>query len=293
MTDANKTAVDRVAELYQEGTREVARGVCDFIGYRIPVLGRAYGPIRKYGFRHGIPYLAACSATRILSDTESGENVLNRDWDVLILLDTCRPEWIREVEPEFEFLEGSNTIKSVGSRTAEWVTRTFDAELDEQVTYIYGSKYGDLAAENPNVETVFVTPQQWKYPPAHRITEAARELIPQRDQRVIVHYAQPHFPVFETNGSQDNVSVKKESYHGPMKEYLKSGGGVSTIKSLYLDNLRYVLKDVKQLISSLEGHKVAISADHGEALGESYIVGHPHGLNHDAVRTVPWVEIET
>ena len=61
-----------------------------------------------------------------------GTNVFERDWDVLILLDTCRVDALQEVAPEYEFLGEVESIWSVGGGSAEWVARTFDENhLDE------------------------------------------------------------------------------------------------------------------------------------------------------------------
>jgi len=46
------------------------------------------------------------------------------------------------------------------------------------------------------------------------------------------------------------------------------------------------------LLRNLDAETVIISADHGNAVGEWGVYGHPVGFPHPAVKRVPWVETE-
>jgi hypothetical protein len=61
----------------------------------------------------------------------------------------------------------------------------------------------------------------------------------------------------------------------------------------YRDNLKWVFGDegVELLADNVDG-KVAISADHGNAIGELGFYDHPNGCPISAVREVPWEVIE-
>lgn len=59
---------------------------------------------------------------------------------------------------------------------------------------------------------------------------------------------------------------------------------------MYLDNLRIALDDVELALSNMDAEKVAITADHGEAIGEWGEVDHREGNPHPVVKRVPWVE---
>lgn len=71
--------------------------------------------------------------TYLNTKTTIGTNVFTRDWDVLILLDTCRVDALREVAPEYDFIEEVDSIRSVGGRSPEWVAKTFVEEYEETI----------------------------------------------------------------------------------------------------------------------------------------------------------------
>jgi hypothetical protein len=58
----------------------------------------------------------------------------------------------------------------------------------------------------------------------------------------------------------------------------------------YRDTLRLVLDDVSRLLRNVDADTAVITSDHGEALGEWGVYGHPAGCLHPAVTNVPWVE---
>ena len=51
---------------------------------------------------------------------EYGENVYDRDWDVLVVLDACRPDALRDAAAEYAFLDAVETVRSVGDWSSEW-----------------------------------------------------------------------------------------------------------------------------------------------------------------------------
>jgi hypothetical protein len=60
----------------------------------------------------------------------------------------------------------------------------------------------------------------------------------------------------------------------------------------YRDNLAWVMDDLtKRLFANIDG-SIVVSADHGNAMGEWGVWGHPAWSPHPKVRKVPWVKIE-
>lgn len=262
------------------------------------LLGTQFEPIAEgisdLGLRNGIPYGFGVTMLKLLPADESGMNIFDVEWDVLVVLDTCRPEWIEEISADYSFIRDVSDVRSVGARTSEWVARTFKENKlsDEQVYYLFGSKYGAIGPDIPAVERIRVESDGFPYPPAHVMTDEALKIIHQNknndDSRVIIHYAQPHLPVYETNGSRTSVKIREGSEGGALEAYSK---GPTELESLHLDNLRYVMDEVETLVEGLDGQDIVLTADHGQMLGERFIVGHPHGLRHKAVRNVPWVRL--
>ncbi|TKX39417.1 hypothetical protein EXE51_00635 [Halorubrum sp. CGM5_25_10-8B] len=62
-----------------------------------------------------------------------GTNVFELDWDALIILDACRVDALAELAPEYEFLEGVDSIRSVGSSSFEWMNQTFRTAYQEEI----------------------------------------------------------------------------------------------------------------------------------------------------------------
>ena len=63
-----------------------------------------------------------------------GTNIFERDWDVCIILDTCRVDALKTVASEYGFIQSVDEIWSVGGSSAEWMVHTFDTEWNEVLT---------------------------------------------------------------------------------------------------------------------------------------------------------------
>lgn len=259
-----------------------------------------------------------------------GTNVFERDWDALIVLDTCRVDALRKVAPEYDFIGEVESIWSVGSYSAEWMLKTFTRDYLEDIQ-----------------NTVLVTENGW----AHRIlndrvhtesgssgTERSRQLrkgIPNwnpvtiedflhyenvrelRDDDTILHPESEQIPNIVTDraiavGREydfDRLIVHHLLPHSPflveaieedrpLKDYESDfatgirNGTVdrSEIFEKYLDNLRLVLDHVEILLENLDAESVVITADHGEAFGERGIFEHPHAWPTPEIKKVPWAE---
>ncbi len=145
-------------------------------------------------------------------------------------------------------------------------------------------------------------------------------------KRLIIHYLQPHGPYLPLGYMGSDVAGRKFGYGRSKKRYyriidflkailektigkkmlwklkclfslpptdpidpiIKRFGGRG-LKKLYMMNLKIVLKYVKQILKKLDGETI-ITADHGELLGENGLFGHPGGLTHSKLITVPWFE---
>lgn len=249
-----------------------------------------------------------------------GQNVFLMDWDVLILLDTCRVDALQAVANEYEFITDVSSIRSVGGTSAEWMANTFTQKHTETINktaYIVNNAFASkLFSENgyslPEIpfcswktveENDFGKLEHiWKYEPKGEggeighlmghtpprpVTDRAISAIRNSDyERVILHYNQPHKPY--TADAINEGRALEEHEHFPF-DYLRRGGSKDTVFNSYLNNLRYVLDDVKLLLQNIDANRVAISADHGEAFGEYCTYEHPFGSLNPVVRLVPWV----
>lgn len=235
--------------------------------------------------------------------TNSGENVFSKDWGVLIILDACRPDLVDEVAPGFDFLSECSTISSLGSATAEWMPRTFsnadENELQDTI-YVTGNPFSDqFLSEDSFTHLDEVWRWGWDKQigtvPPRRITDSAIEHARTQDfSRLIIHYMQPHVPFLE---SERSPALDMSNFTGKGKRTLDDWELVELGKrdlddvwSEYRRNLELVLEEVSILRNNIDGEKMIITSDHGNAIGERGLFGHPGGISIPALYEVPWCE---
>ena len=64
----------------------------------------------------------------IFSRIEYGENIFEDDWDILIILDACRVDALKNVQNEYAFLDDISSVTSLGSHSAEFMLQNFSQE---------------------------------------------------------------------------------------------------------------------------------------------------------------------
>lgn len=230
-----------------------------------------------------------------------GVNIYEKDWEVLVVLDACRVDLMREVAGEYPFLQDVDTIKSVGSMSEEWLAKTFDEEYRTQISETIYVTTNAFSGEVLTPDNFRMVDELWGYcwdddlgtVPPSSVTDRAISIARDYDPaRLIVHYMQPHHPfigsdvfgrfgVDQFGGQKEVTVVDALRYNAISREEFWSA---------YRDNLRFVLNEVSILLTNTDADEVVITSDHGEALGEWAIYGHPAGCLHPAVTNVPWVE---
>ncbi|GGC56948.1 hypothetical protein [Haloferax sulfurifontis] len=129
------------------------------------------------------------------------------------------------------------------------------------------------------------------------ITDTAIETSRNQDiDSMIVHYMQPHHPFIPA------PELDQGSYIGPndkerkkqsrtIWEQLRTGDvDEETVWREYKNNLRHVLEDVEILLENVDADTAVVTSDHGNAIGEYGIYGHPRWMPIDPLVTVPWYE---
>lgn len=238
-----------------------------------------------------------------------GTNIFERDWDLLIILDGCRPDILFDTIDEFDIpVRSRSSIWSVGSMSAEWLEKTFVSKFEEDIgdsVYITGNPH----AEGKNcdkycrhVEHVYQYgwDERIKTIPKRPITDAALRMGKRYPtSRLIVHYMQPHAPFIADNnslefpgssprhgGELNQTPLHRDTWANQLR--YRDIERSSLIED-YIKNLRYVLEDVELLLSNISKDTVILTADHGNAFGEKGVYGHPRGVLTPEVRRVPWV----
>lgn len=262
----------------------------------------AEGPRRMY--REGLIFLRKTALRGLHTITgrrTRGTPVFEPDWDLLILLDACRFDAMCEVADEYPFIESVTSFTSLGSHSREWMRRNFvDRSPEEmsQTAYITGNPFSEQLL---SADDWFALEEVWKsrwdeqegtihpQPITDRVIELARERNP---PKIIVHYMQPHPPFigFAPSNRQDPTTWDDLHLDKTAWDQVRDGDLDRDVAwNAYVDNLRCVLDSIGLLLDNVHAETVAISADHGECVGEYGVYGHPDRIALDPLREVPWV----
>lgn len=248
-----------------------------------------------------------------------GRNIYEEDWDLLIVLDACRVDTIREVADDYEFIEDIGSMWSVGSQSAEWMSNTFTESYRDEIettSYISANGYSESVLESgsrpPANNTIPLDVSSWSVVSGHDFDshiqvwknhhdKRYRTIHPKpmtdhtiqegrrRDAgRIIAHYTQPHLPYVGAAVSENREPTELEDRGYELLEEGRESH--EEVYEAYKETLRWVLDDVEELLQNIDAEKVVITSDHGEAFGEAKAYGHPEGFPHPIVRKVPWIE---
>ena len=116
-------------------------------------------PVGSLGY---ITSKAYRNASVLLSNFYShGSHHFSKDWDLLILLDTCRVDAVKEVKDEYRFINNIDRIYSLGGNSLEWIARTFDEKWSEELedtAYLTSNSWAKwildegVNSDNPQIE---------------------------------------------------------------------------------------------------------------------------------------------
>lgn len=247
------------------------------------------------------------------------EYVLDKEWDVLIILDACRVDLLEEVAEDYDFIETPphNTMWSAGSYSEGWLKNNFTGEKYndyksdmENMIYVSGNPFtGDVLDDKKFQKLDNVWKYGWNtddgYMPPDIITDKSISYYRNENpDRMIIHYMQPHIPFITESKSGYTVntdigyridknkfaSPRKLNEKSPWKLYADSEIQHDEIWGAYKSTLHFVLQSVEKLLKNIDAEKVIISADHGESLGKFGIYGHKRDLQIKSLRNVPWVQ---
>lgn len=252
-----------------------------------------------------------------------GTNVFTMDWDILLILDTCRVDVLQELKDEYDFIKEVNKIISVGGSSPEWMVNTFSedhSDLLDSTGYISSNVYSTPVLEGDKSvldtterklnrvhkwgEGTSITHHNLEYYeqlspyqievdgericPPRNVTDRGITTHRERNpDRLILHYMPPHRPYIASAKREERPLHEHERH--PWR-HIQETGDWKSVFDTYLDMARWVLDDVELLLDNVDADSVVITADHGEAFGEHMVYGHHTGSLHPKVRQVPWVE---
>jgi hypothetical protein len=238
---------------------------------------------------------------RTLSDDG---NVMEEDWDTLVLLDACRYDYFEE----HNWLDGELESRIVGGNMSwEFMENNFVGGEFHDTVYVTANPYATRLADGTFHYTDYLI-DEWDddvgtiFPEDVRkaALDAAEEYP---NKRLIVHFMQPHRPYLGPTADELRERVNLKGYRNE-GDGLQIWGAVkekkvtpAEVRRAYGESLDIVLEEVESLVESLGG-KTVVTADHGEMLGErvtpltTNVWGHSEGFSTRLLRTVPWLTIE-
>jgi hypothetical protein len=231
-------------------------------------------------------------------------DIINKDWDNLILLDAYRYDYFKE----YSIFEGELSYElSKANCSYKFMKKNFSRKKLQDTVYLTANPHAKKLDENIFYATEFLF-NKWDSEigtvPPDAVTQAGiriHEKYP--NKRLIIHYMQPHDPhlgstaesyrnqldtqtgFYPDDGSPDNMTRYPKLFkEGKLSE--------KKLKRSYVETIQAVEKSLENLLPELTG-KTVISSDHGENLGERKYnqVWLEHSNNTKECRLVPWLEL--
>jgi len=258
-----------------------------------------------------------------------GQNIFNTDWNLLIILDCCRSDALNELTEEYDFIDGTSSIFSVGGRTTEWMSNTFTKDHKEKINdtaYITNAPGAVMVFENRFEKDHY----------GGEISDPANLRVKKFGNKNYVNdYDFGHFKGIYKSGleckscisAEKNTSARsltnyavnldrKEKYdrvvlhymipHYPFFATRSCTGDMAKANELYeninillkrrdqtweayLDNIRWALEEVSLLLNNIEREKVVITSDHGMSFLNKPGSESVSGSFNPKIRKVPWI----
>ncbi|WP_254543127.1 sulfatase-like hydrolase/transferase [Halomarina pelagica] len=248
--------------------------------------------------REGLYYARVGTIGLFASGPRNGTPIYDRDWDALIVLDACRADLLAAFEGEYPYLTAGEEIRSVASYSKSWMRRNFAPEHARQIRETAYVTANPFSGEVLDASSFALLDEVWRYAwdeeegtvlPRSVTDRAIAQHRAHRPERMIVHYMQPHHPFLD----DDTAGFEPGTYPNPRTadpwdQVRRGERDLDDVLDSYRSNLRYALEEVSLLLSNLDAERVVITSDHGNALGEWGVYGHPAFAGIDAIRRVPW-----
>jgi len=208
------------------------------------------------------------------SQKESINELLSENRYILIILDACRYDYLKEL------VAATEPRQSPANNTIDWFKAIFPGWYDLcYVTNQAVTSNNKFAwfSDDHFAETI----KAWKWGKMEAVTRSAIENL---KDRMVIHYTATHSPYGSTGISMRDA-----------QEAIREGRiTADEIKEAYMEDLKRVWSECEKIISRAR-QRVVVTADHGELLGEEGVYGHGEpaakaGL-HSKLYEVPWLDI--
>lgn len=145
--------------------------------------------------------------------------IKEKDWRYLIIFDACRYDQFEELYKSY--LSGKfRKVVSPGSRTPEWLQKTFGDKKHDDIIYIsplpgINSKHIETNTFQA-IDFFYDIEDVWDWGwdedlatvPPENVNKAAKEVIEsKKDKKIVIHYLQPHAPYLGYDHEGGKVSA--------------------------------------------------------------------------------------
>lgn len=253
----------------------------------------------KYSVLLRRPRVTVREGVRDLVFDAIGTEVYDESWDVLIVLDACRADVLREVASTYPFIGQVETAYSKASSSREWISTNLGQNHSDSVkrtAYVTGNPFSNDYLDGQDFT---ILDEVWRYawdqeqgtiPPSALTDRAIMHGRQSEYDQMIVHYMQPHFPSIPNPEIGSAVDPESNVWVNSVWDRLENGTLTrERVWDAYRENLHHVLDSVSILLKNLDAETAIITADHGNGFGEEGIYGHPRLRTHRVLREVPWV----
>lgn len=252
-------------------------------------------------------------ASRKIFESREGKgvDVVEKDWDNLLILDCCRTDHFRSVCD----IEGDyDPVVSKGNESGSFIQNNFAGRDLSDTIYVTANPFveyldDDVFYRVDYSEVYNGWDEELRTIPPEVVSERTIKMNEKHpNKKIISHYMQPHAPyigdfgkslVEKYNFGILNNNLRDEGYDVPetnIPQAVKNGPvSEDELKKAYRENLEIVWDEVKSLLDELDG-KTVITSDHGEMLGEKLFgrKRYGHGRYHTAkLRIVPWFSTQS
>lgn len=231
--------------------------------------------------------------------------IMEKDWDNLIILDACRYDYFKR---QCDFEGDLDRIASPGKMSWEFMQAIFTGRQFHDTIYITSNPYATNLPENTFFKIEYLI-DNWDEDigtihPEEVVQSAIEAHRKYPNKRLIIHFMQPHRPYLGSTAEELRERVNLIGYRN-QGEGLQIWGAVkqgevsiNEVRKAYSESLNIAMDNVREFMKEVDGKSV-ITADHGEMLGErvlpftSRVWGHSEGFSTPNLRYVPWLEIPT
>lgn len=236
-----------------------------------------------------------------MTGADQHQQIADRDWDVLLLLDACRLDTCRDAV-DWPVQE----VTTPASCTPDWLAAAAENELFAGRTILTANpQYDKFEFGADTVEHFWQT--HWDErrqtvlpePVLKRVTE----LLDVDGSSVVAHLQQPHWPYVArideawelaypdlgpwTDGDEEITSMQVAMARGKIDIEQAYSAYHASVRSIW----RTLLPTIESWVA--DGNIVVVTADHGEVfgrLGEATMYEHPCKVGIRPLTSVPWVE---